>query len=144
MMAGIRGRNTKPELTVRSHLHADGLRFRLQDRELPGKPDIVLRRWNAVVFVHGCFWHGHSDCKYFTLPRTRPDFWRHKIKGNMDRDRCVLDAIARLGWRVAVVWECAIRDDCQQTLSTLVRFVRSESQQIEIASPTNAILVPDI
>ncbi|KFN48483.1 DNA glycosylase [Arenimonas malthae CC-JY-1] len=143
MMAGIRGENTKPELIVRSRLHADGLRFRLHDRELPGKPDLVLRRWNALVFVHGCFWHGHGGCKYFRLPRTRPEFWRQKIEGNKARDLRTLDAVARIGWRVAIVWECAIRDDCQQSLSKLVSFVRSESPHVEIGSPEGAISVPD-
>lgn len=108
MMAGIRGRNTKPEILVRSLLHRQGFRFRLHVRDLPGKPDIVLPRFHAAVFVHGCFWHGHN-CPFFKWPRTRPDFWRKKIKRNRTNDRKARQALQTAGWRVGVIWECAIR-----------------------------------
>jgi DNA mismatch endonuclease, patch repair protein len=108
MMSGIRGRNTKPEVLIRSLLHREGFRFRLHVRELPGKPDIVFSRHHAVVFVHGCFWHGH-DCPLFRLPSTRSDFWREKIARNRANDHRALTSLAAAGWRVAVVWECAIR-----------------------------------
>lgn len=88
MMAGIRGRDTKPEMMIRRHLHAEGLRFRLSVRDLPGRPDIVLPRWKVAVFAHGCFWHGHQDCAFFRLPKTRPEFWKAKIQGNVARDSC--------------------------------------------------------
>lgn len=108
MMSGIRGRDTKPEVLVRSLLHRQGFRFRLQVRTLPGRPDIVLPRYRAVIFVHGCFWHGH-DCHLFRLPATRTEFWRSKIENNRNRDRRVREELLAADWRVAVVWECALR-----------------------------------
>jgi DNA mismatch endonuclease (patch repair protein) len=107
MMAGIRGRDTKPEILLRSGLHRLGLRFTLKSR-LPGKPDLVLPKHRTVVFFHGCFWHGH-DCPLFKLPTTRSDFWREKISKNRERDGRVLASLLADGWRVAVVRECAIR-----------------------------------
>lgn len=108
MMAGIRGRNTKPEILIRSLLHRQGFRFRLHVRNLPGKPDMVFPRYRAVVFVHGCFWHGH-DCPLFKWPDTRPEFWREKIGRNQSNDNRTRTALITAGWRVGVVWECAIR-----------------------------------
>ena len=108
MMSGIRGRNTKPEILIRSLLHRQGFRFRLHARELPGKPDIVLSRFHAVIFVHGCFWHGH-DCPFFKWPGTRPEFWRDKIGRNQDNDRKAVAALRANGWRIGIVWECALR-----------------------------------
>lgn len=108
MMSGIRGRDTKPEILVRSLLHRQGFRFRLQVRTLPGKPDLVLPRYHAVIFVNGCFWHGH-DCPLFRLPGTRTEFWRNKIEANRCRDRRVREELLAAGWRVGVVWECALR-----------------------------------
>jgi DNA mismatch endonuclease, patch repair protein len=108
MMAGIGPKNTRPELVIRRGLHALGFRFRLHDRTLPGKPDIVLPRWRAVIQVHGCFWHGH-DCALFRWPGTRVEFWREKISRNVQRDREVEDALDRAGWRVLTVWECALK-----------------------------------
>lgn len=108
MMSGIRGRNTKPEILVRRLLHRRGFRFRLDVRELPGRPDIVLPRYRAAIFVHGCFWHGH-DCPLFKWPQTRPEFWREKIARNRANDAKALAALAAQGWRIAIVWECAIR-----------------------------------
>lgn len=108
MMAGIRGRNTKPEILIRSLLHRQGFRFRLHARNLPGKPDMVFPRYRAVIFVHGCFWHGH-DCPLFKWPSTRPEFWREKIGRNQNNDNRTRTALITAGWRVGVVWECAIR-----------------------------------
>ena len=108
MMAGIRGRDTKPELVVRRGLHALGFRYRLHDRRLPGKPDMVLPRWRAVIQINGCFWHGH-DCTLFRWPGTRVAFWRAKIGRNVERDREVDAALDRAGWRVLTVWECALK-----------------------------------
>lgn len=107
VMALIRSKNTRPEWVVRRHLHARGLRYRLHDRRLPGVPDVVLPRWRAVVFVHGCFWHGHG-CRKAALPKTRTDFWREKIEGNRVRDVKHAAALAGLGWRVFIVWECEL------------------------------------
>jgi DNA mismatch endonuclease (patch repair protein) len=108
MMAGIRGTNTKPELMLRKALHAAGFRYRLHDRTLPGKPDIVLPRYRAVVFAHGCFWHGH-DCHLFKWPSTRPEFWQAKIARNREIDILSNEALRELGWRSAIVWECALK-----------------------------------
>ncbi len=108
MMAGIKGKNTQPERLVRSLLHRQGFRFRLNVRELPGKPDIVLPRYHAVIFVNGCFWHGH-DCVHFKWPKTRTDFWRHKIEGNRANDQKVTQALLATGWRVGIVWECSLK-----------------------------------
>ena len=105
MMSGIRGRNTKPEILIRSLLHRQGFRFRLHVRDMPGKPDIVLPRYRAVVFVHGCFWHGHN-CPLFKLPGTRPDFWSEKIERNQNNDNRAKAALLADGWRVGVIWEC--------------------------------------
>jgi DNA mismatch endonuclease (patch repair protein) len=108
MMSGIRGKDTAPEKTLRRGLHALGFRFRLHDRTLPGRPDMVFPRRRAVLFAHGCFWHGH-DCHLFRLPATRPDFWREKIENNRRRDAAAAQALASLGWRHGDVWECALR-----------------------------------
>lgn len=110
MMAGIRGKNTRPEVDLRRALHARGLRYRLHDGRLPGRPDIVFRRFGAVCFVHGCFWHRHAGCVYATTPATRPDFWQAKFDGTVARDRRNRRALLDAGWRVAVVWECALRN----------------------------------
>jgi DNA mismatch endonuclease (patch repair protein) len=108
MMAGIRGKNTKPELIIRRGLHRLGYRFRLHDKRLPGKPDIVLPKYRAVIQVQGCFWHGH-ECHLFKLPSSRPDFWKDKITGNKERDARNLQALEEIGWRVLMIWECALR-----------------------------------
>jgi DNA mismatch endonuclease (patch repair protein) len=110
MMAGIRGRDTRPELVVRSYLHAAGLRFRLHDRRLPGRPDIVLPRYRVVVLVHGCFWHRHPGCRYATTPASRRDFWMAKLTANVDRDRRDAESLKALGWSVFTIWECQTRD----------------------------------
>ena len=108
MMSGIRGRDTKPELLLRKGLHAMGFRYKLHDKSLPGKPDLVFPRYRAVILVNGCFWHGH-DCHLFKWPKSREDFWREKIKSNIDRDRLVTSQLKEQGWRVLRVWECAIK-----------------------------------
>lgn len=108
MMAGIQGKDTKPEMLVRRGLHSRGFRFRLHDRSLPGRPDLILPRYHAAIFVHGCFWHGH-DCLLFRWPRTRKDFWRKKIGGNRERDLKTATQLQDAGWRVLTIWECAFR-----------------------------------
>lgn len=110
MMAGIRGRDTKPEMVVRSYLHAAGLRFRLHDRRLPGRPDIVLSRYRTVVLVHGCFWHRHPGCRYATTPSSRSEFWTTKFAANVDRDRRDVGELLALGWNLITIWECETRD----------------------------------
>lgn len=107
-MAGIRGKNTKPELLIRRGLHRMGFRYQLHRSDLPGKPDLVFPRHRAVLFVHGCFWHGH-DCHLFKWPKSRPEFWHGKILANRLRDDAVLDELRDEGWRVGEVWECALK-----------------------------------
>lgn len=131
MMASIRGKDTKPELVVRRALHARGFRFRLHQRTLPGHPDIVLPRFHAVVFVHGCFWHGH-DCPYFRLPKTRPAFWQAKIERNRSNDSEHMATLAAMGWRAAVVWECALRADCPKAIELLAEWIRSDGELYDI------------
>lgn len=133
-MSGIRGSNTKPELVIRSVLHRLGFRFRLHVRDLPGKPDIVLPRHRAVVFVHGCFWHGHT-CPLFKVPGTRQEFWKDKIRRNQINDKRAVEALLEANWRVAIVWECAIRGsgkDITNVGQRLAEWLGSEEQTAEV------------
>ena len=109
MMAGIKGRNTKPEILIRKLLHKKGFRFRLHVKNLPGKPDIVLPKYKAVIFVNGCFWHGHKGCRLFKLPATRTEFWQEKITRNQANDSKSINLLLENNWKVGVVWECSIR-----------------------------------
>lgn len=109
-MSQIQGKDTRPELAVRSLLHRMGYRFRLHRKDLPGKPDIVLPRFRSVVFVHGCYWHRHKGCKYAYVPKTRRSFWKSKFKENVNRDSRTRKQLHGLGWKVLVLWECEIRD----------------------------------
>ena len=118
MMAGIGSRNTKPELEIRSILHQRGFRFRLHRPDLPGKPDIVFPKYQAVILVHGCFWHGHG-CHLFQWPKTREDFWRKKIGSNIMRDRKQFSALRKAGWRVATIWECALKGRYRLSVETI-------------------------
>lgn len=110
MMAGIRSRDTKPEMQVRRYLHASGFRFRLNVRSLPGSPDLVLAKWRTVIFVHGCFWHRHEGCALAYTPKSRQDFWLEKFEKNVTRDASAVVALKAAGWNVIVVWECTLRD----------------------------------
>lgn len=110
LMSRVRGKNTRPELTVRKLLHALGSRFRLHRRDLPGTPDVVLPGRNAVVMIHGCFWHGHRGCKAATVPKTRTDYWVQKIAANRLRDARDSRRLRRLGWKVIVVWQCETKN----------------------------------
>jgi DNA mismatch endonuclease (patch repair protein) len=111
VMARIRGKDTKPELIVRSLLHRSGVRFSLRRKDLPGKPDIVLPKYKTVVFVHGCFWHRHKGCKVATTPKTRTDFWQAKFDSNVARDQRNQRDLKKAGWQVIVLWECEILRD---------------------------------
>jgi DNA mismatch endonuclease (patch repair protein) len=111
IMRRVRAENTKPELRVRRWLHSQGFRFRLHRGDLPGKPDIVLPKLCMVIFVHGCFWHGHAGCKHSTLPQSNREYWERKIGRNVTRDRRNARALRKLGWRVLTLWECRIGDD---------------------------------
>ena len=139
MMAGIRGRDTQPELLVRRYLHSAGFRFRLFRKDLPGRPDVVLPRWKVVIFAHGCFWHGHQGCPLFRIPKTRTDFWTKKIGRNSQRDQEAIQKLLDLGWRVAVVWECALRADAQTTLSALLEFVQGDREFEELSAQRASI-----
>lgn len=129
MMAGIRGKDTRPEMLLRKGLHAMGWRYRLHGSGLPGKPDLVFSGRRAVIFANGCFWHGH-DCHLFRWPKSRPEFWYAKITANIDRDRRVRDLLAGEGWRIAEVWECALKGRERlprvTVLGTCDAFLRSE------------------
>lgn len=110
MMANIRGRDTKPEVLVRRMLHGAGYRFRLHDRLMPGRPDIVLPKYRVAIFVHGCFWHRHEGCRLSTTPATRPEFWRDKFASNVERDARNMESLVSSGWRVATIWECSLKE----------------------------------
>jgi DNA mismatch endonuclease (patch repair protein) len=134
MMAGIRGKNTQPELALRRALHARGFRYRLHVKNVPGRPDLVFPKHEAVVFVHGCFWHRHAGCRYSTTPATRQEFWQTKVAANVARDSIVGGALADVGWRVATVWECVLRkrERIETVADLLATWLHSESTQFEI------------
>jgi DNA mismatch endonuclease (patch repair protein) len=139
MMSGIRGRDTGPERLIRSALHSLGFRFRLHSKSVPGRPDLVLPRYGAAVFVHGCFWHGH-DCSLFRLPSTRRQFWRAKIRRNAERDVEVALQLEQLGWRHLTIWECAFRGPGQigveETANRASRWIMSRRMRGEIRGRT--------
>lgn len=120
-MSRIKGRNTKPEMLVRKFLFSKGFRYRLHVKSLPGKPDIVLPKYKTVIFIHGCFWHGHENCKKFVIPKTRTEFWLEKIKTNISNDMNNAKKLRNYGWKVLIVWECMLDDN--NTLSTLMKNV---------------------
>lgn len=119
-MSRVRGKDTKPELLVRRFLHKRGFRFRLHDKTLPGKPDIVLKKHRTVIFVHGCFWHGHDGCKYSLLPQTRREFWQQKIGRNKELDSVNQEKIRASGWKVITVWGCDLKKDFAVRLERLI------------------------
>jgi len=134
MMSGIRAKDTKPEMIVRHGLHRAGFRYVLHDRRLPGRPDVVLPRYRAVIFVNGCFWHGHA-CRFFRLPATRPEFWSAKIERNRTNDAAACASLVAAGWRMATVWECALRGNevtRGEAISRLVQWLRSRSARLEL------------
>ena len=108
-MSQIRSTNSKPEMLVRKYLFAKGLRYRKNVKKLPGKPDIVLKKYKTVVFVNGCFWHGHENCKYFVMPKSNTAYWQEKIHKNIERDTITYQALTQLGWNVIIVWECELK-----------------------------------
>lgn len=130
-MSRIRGRDTKPEILIRRGLHARGLRFRLHDHSLPGRPDLIFPKYRAAVFIHGCFWHAHQ-CYMFRLPATRPEFWANKIHANQVRDRKAHAALREQGWRILTVWECALRGTkrlpFEQVIDVCVEFIQGAEQ----------------
>jgi DNA mismatch endonuclease, patch repair protein len=133
MMAGIKGANTQPELRIRQALHREGFRFRLHGRQLPGKPDVVFSQFAAVLFVHGCYWHRHEGCRLSTTPRTNPQFWSDKFSANVKRDIAVRNALADEGWRIGIVWECALRSkDIEPVAQAIATWLRSDKPFLEV------------
>jgi DNA mismatch endonuclease (patch repair protein) len=125
-MAAIKGKNTKPEMVVRKFLHAQGFRYRLHVKDLPGKPDIVLPKYKTVIFVHGCFWHGHEGCKYYVVPKTKTDWWLNKINGNIENDKKAFEALNKQGWKIIEIWECELKPMTKpNTLTNLPKLISS-------------------
>jgi DNA mismatch endonuclease (patch repair protein) len=121
-MSRIRNKDTKPEMLVRKFLFANGFRYRINDKKLPGKPDIVLPKYKTVIFVNGCFWHGHENCKYFKLPATRTELWKEKIEGNIKNDIIKHDQLREAGYKVIVIWECEIK--CKNKFENIINELR--------------------
>lgn len=135
MMSGIRSGNTRPEIMVRKALFSLGYRYRSHPKDLPGKPDIKLPKYRSVVFINGCFWHGH-DCHLFKMPSTRREFWEKKINGNQDRDKAVLKEYDDIDWRTACIWECAIRGKgsigLEKTIASLTKWLHNCNKHVDI------------
>ena len=126
-MSHVRGKDTKPEVMVRQFLFAQGFRYRLYRKDLPGKPDIVLPKYRTVIFINGCFWHGHSGCKYATIPEANHDFWLAKISGNVERDKSNYAKLFELGWKVIEIWQCELKPKFrEQTLNNLLTELRND------------------
>lgn len=136
MMSGIRGKNTSPEMRLRSGLHRRGFRYKLHQRHLPGTPDLVFPRYGAVLFAQGCFWHGHN-CHLFKWPSSRPEFWRQKIEGNRERDKVAIAELLDARWRVGEVWECALKGPRrlpdEAILDSCAGWLQSDLDRLEIA-----------
>lgn len=140
MMSGIRSKDTKPEMRIRKALYSRGYRYRLHSSKIPGKPDIIMRKCNAVIFIHGCFWHGHN-CKLFRLPKTRTAFWENKINTNRKRDRQVISMLQKDGWRIAVIWECSMRGkgkmNFKDLMDRLTDWIESDSKTLTLTGEEN-------
>jgi DNA mismatch endonuclease (patch repair protein) len=114
-MSRIKGKNTKPEMLVRQFLHANGFRYRLHVKDLPGKPDIVLPKYKTIIFIQGCFWHGHDQCGYYVVPKTKTEWWLEKINGNRTKDKLNIDKLKYTGWEVIEVWECELKPKIRES-----------------------------
>lgn len=128
-MSQIKATDTKPEMVVRKFLHSNGFRYRLHVKDLPGKPDLVLPKYNTVIQVHGCFWHAHEGCKYFKIPKTRTEWWKEKLYGNRARDRENIKSLEELGWNVIVIWECELKSS--NFKSTLIELISNLKQNLK-------------
>lgn len=125
-MSRIKGKNTKPEILVRKYLHSKGFRFRIHDKKLPGKPDIVLSKRKTVIFVHGCFWHGHKRCKYFVVPKTKTRWWLKKINRNIERDKSNIRHLKKSGCKVVQIWECQLHSKkLEKTSASLLKKLKA-------------------
>lgn len=128
-MSHVKSKNTKPEVLVRRFLFAHGFRFRLYRKDLPGKPDIVLPKYKTAIFINGCFWHGHENCKYAKLPETNHEFWLNKINGNIQRDINTSSKLAEMGWRVFTIWQCELKPKTiENTLNNLITELQNEQR----------------
>lgn len=140
MMSGIKNKDTKPELLIRKSLHKKGFRYKLHDKNLPGKPDLVLPKYKAVIFINGCFWHKH-DCYLFKWPKSRCVFWKQKIEGNAKKDLEHFQSLEQLGWRIMIIWECSIKGKklLQQDniIEMTVKWLKSDIPKYEISGETN-------
>ena len=132
-MSRIRGKDTRPEKKIRSLLHAKGYRFKLSDKILPGRPDIVLPKYRAVIFVHGCLWHRHHDCKYAYTPKSRIEFWKEKFAKNVKRDKKNLSLLQRAGWLTIAVWECEIKKNTEDVLNRVSEILQQQLKMREVA-----------
>jgi len=140
MMSGIQGKNTKPEVMVRKALFADGFRYRLHDKQLPGKPDLVFPKYRAVILINGCFWHLHG-CHLFKWPSSRPEFWKHKLESNRERDLRNMEQLRQQGWRVLVIWQCALKGKqrlpFEQVIQLTSDWLRGKVEHLEITGQTD-------
>lgn len=138
MMAGIKNKNTRPEILLRKSLFAQGLRYKLHDNKFPGKPDLFLKKHNVIIFINGCFWHGHQDCKLFKIPNTRKEFWEDKIYNNIKRDQKNIKLNIDEGLRVCTVWECLLRkkEDINFVTKAIISWLKTKEPLLELPSPT--------
>ncbi|MGF6494949.1 DNA mismatch endonuclease (patch repair protein) [Luteibacter sp. 621] len=143
-MSKIKGKDTAPELWLRRFLWSRGFRYRLHVKGLPGSPDIVMAKWGAAIFVHGCFWHHHDGCALFKLPKTNTDFWREKLTANAQRDFRSVKDLAGRGWRILVVWECAIRFDTAQTETEVLSWITEHTPSANITRQRDQIVIEPI
>ncbi|WHF52511.1 very short patch repair endonuclease [Chryseobacterium gotjawalense] len=128
-MSKIKSKDTKPEILLRKLLFKEGFRYRINNSKLPGKPDIVLKKYKTVIFVNGCFWHGHQDCRYFVMPKTRTEFWSEKIKGNKERDQRNTALLQEEGWNVITVWECELKKNTvEDTVKLLTEKIKGSAE----------------
>ncbi len=128
-MSRIRSKDTKPELTVRKFLFSRGFRYKRHDKSLPGKPDLVLPKYKTVIFIHGCFWHSHNGCKYFTVPKSNSEWWLSKLKKNVSNDSIAISKLESAGWRVITVWDCELKSDkLNITFSALIESLRGVTE----------------
>ena len=130
-MSRIKGTDTKPEMLVRKFLHANGIRFRVHNKNLPGKPDLTLTKYHTVIFVNGCFWHGHKGCRYFVLPKTRTAWWQEKIEETIKRDSTAIQNLKELGWKPIIIWECELNlGKRNASLANIISTITKESKKV--------------
>lgn len=136
VMSSVKSTDTKPEMIVRKYLHANGFRYGLHNQKLPGHPDIVLRKYKTIVFINGCFWHGHEGCRHYTVPKTNTTYWTAKVRRNVERDAENIAKLKSKGWRVITIWECELKSDMREkTLTNLVRMLHQKVVEYETTAP---------